>query len=123
MERYKRIFKEKDKYNDEENYEKDNEDEEEDLEEAFIVGEKPSTEGGKYIVKKAKGPSEENPKKYVVGWTKTLKPGVKAKQKGGMTHSQRQQAAKKAARTKKANPTAQKKAQKQAARTRKQNKK
>lgn len=70
--------------------------------EAFSVGEKPDTDGGKYIVRKGKGRDPENPKKLVTGWYKTKKSGatVNVKQKTGKTKAQIKIAARKAAKTK-----------------------
>jgi len=83
---------------------------------------KPDTEGGKYIVRPALGRDPKNPRRHIPGWTKTKKKNVISGTKGGMTKSQRKQAAKKAARTRKANPAKQKKAAKKAVKTRKINK-
>jgi len=93
-----------------------------DISEGFSVGEKPSTEGGRYTIKKTKGWDPENPKRIVVGWRKTLKPGVKTKHTGGVSKSKRSQVAKKSAKERKKHPAQQKKIIKKNAKLRKANK-
>jgi hypothetical protein len=92
--------------------------EENDLEESFST-EKPKPESG-YIIKRVK---KRIGGKVVTGWTKIKKAGVVTKKKKtGLSKAQLKMRAKKASRTKKAHPTAQKKALKKAKKTRALNK-
>jgi len=93
-----------------------------DIMEGFSVGAKPSTEGGRYEVKKTKGWDPTNKKKMVIGWRKTLKKGVKTKHTGGVSKAKRTQTAKKTARERAKHPGLEKKVQKKNAKLRKANK-
>ncbi len=88
------------------------------LDEGFSQ-DKPKPESG-YVIKRVK---KRIAGKVVTGWTKIKKAGaVTKKKKTGLTKAQLKMRAKKATRTKKHHPTAQKKALKKAKKTRALNK-